>query len=140
MEFHCREAAAFWGMSPHPTPPEPYSREDGGWPKVSLVSRAPAQGGHLKSPPAEALVTMHECCGKHLKTEFPVTAGISGVPCCWLQLSHGRLVTSSAGLTMQSSKAGLGPCHCGGGNWPFPPRGQHCSGSLLPLLGRIPLS
>lgn len=110
------------GECPHIPPP----REDGGWLEVSLVSRAPAPGSHLKSPRAEALLAMHECCGKHLKIKFPVTAGISGVPCCWLQLSHGRLVTSSAGLTMLSSKAGLGPCHCGGGTRPFLPRGQNC--------------
>lgn len=62
---------------------------------------------------------MHECCGKHLKIKFPITAGISGVSCCWLQLSHGRPVTSSAGLTVLSSKAGLGPCHWGGGTCHF---------------------
>lgn len=62
---------------------------------------------------------IHECCGKHLKVKFPITAGISGVSCCWLQLSHGGPVTSSAGLTVLSSKAGLGPCHWGGGTCHF---------------------
>ena len=41
--------------------------------------------------------------------------------CCWLQLSHGRQVTSSAGLTVLSSKAGLGLCHCKGGTCHFLP-------------------
>lgn len=96
----------------------------------SLVSRAPAQGSHLKSPSAEALLAMHECCGTHLKIKFPVTAGISGVPCCWLQLSHGRLVTSSAGLTMLSSKAGPMSLR----------RGEPAISSQRPGLLRLPAS
>lgn len=40
---------------------------------------------------------------------------------CWLQLSHGKQMTSSTGLTMLSSKAWLGPRHWGGGTCHFLP-------------------
>lgn len=113
----------------HSTLGEPCSMAEGSpW-----HPRGPAQVSHLKSPTAEAPLAMHECCGKHLKMKFPITAGISGVSCCCLQLSLGRPVTTL------SSKAELGPCHWGGGNRIFS-RSQYHSGSLLPFLGRIPLS
>lgn len=56
------------------------------------------------------------------ENKVSVTAGISCVSCCWLQLSHGRQVTSSTGLTVLSSKARLGPCHRGGGTCHFLPK------------------
>lgn len=115
MESHEQKAAVLWGMSLNTTHRSPAPGKTG-------ASRPPGvQRSHLKNPAVQTILAMHECCGKPLKIKFPVTAGISCVSCCWLQLSHGRQVTSSAGLTVLSSKAGLGPCHCRGGTCHFLP-------------------
>lgn len=116
------------GECPDTTPRSPAPGRRGfmaPWP----LSRTATEKSRSKS-----ILAMHKCCGKPLKIKFPVTAA----SCMSLLLAaavHGRQVTSSAGLTVLSSKAGLGPMSLQGGTCHFLLRPSASSSQPLLWVG-----